>query len=153
MSYHGPMDQPLEPGAPRHNVIPTAPQPPQQLIEPISPPAAPSQPVLVPSPEQVSGTVGERIHPPPAEPAREEVAPPSVDVSPLRHNELPNGMTPPNPVSPQEPAPAPSREHGTPERVPRNGTASSQMPVDPVQHYLPTKPLPNADPLHVPGMP
>ena len=152
MSYHGPMDQPLEPGAPRHNVIPAAPQPPQQLIEPISPPAAPSQPVLVPSPEQVSGTVSERQHQPPPAPAVEEAGPPTVDVELLRHNELPNGMTPVNACPPQEPPPSRGRE-SDPERIPQNGTASSQVPVNPARRYLPDRPLPNADPLHVPTLP
>jgi len=144
MSYHGPMDQPLEPGAPRHNVIPAAPQPPQQLIEPISPPAAPSQPVLVPSPEQVSGTVSERSH----------VAPPSVDPTAalLPYNQLPPGMTPVNACPPQEPPPSRGRE-SDPERIPQNGTASSQVPVNPARRYLPDRPLPNADPLHVPTLP
>src|SRR5205807_2013864 len=104
-----------------------------------------SQPTIVPSPEAVSGTVSERQHQPPPAPAVEEAGPPSVAPELLPFNQFPSGSTLPNPCPPQEPLPAPSREHGTPERIPQNGTASSQVPVDPVQHYLPDKPLPNAD--------
>jgi|SRR5260370_26570580 len=123
--------------------------------EPISPPTPPSQPDPHAEPAQVEGVVSERAHPPLPAPAAPPSAPlPSVDPTAdlLPYNQMPSGFpvpaAPPNNPAPGLVAPpAPSREHGTPERVPQNGTASSQLPVDPSQHYLPDAPLPNTDPL------
>jgi len=152
MSGTTPLPMPLEPTPPVHIISPAAPaHPAHQLQEPVSPPPALASPQVTSQPAQVEGVVSERQHQPPPQPAIEPSAPPSVDPTQtlLPHDQLPGGMTPPNPVSPQEQPPSRGRE-SDPERVQPNGTASSQVPIDPSMHYLPEEPLPSADPLHVP---
>jgi hypothetical protein len=130
------------------------------LQEPISPLPAPSQPDAHAQPAQVSGTVSERQHaaPPAPIPAAEPVQPPSVAPELLPYNAPPPAAPVPRPEanpapSGMVPPPSGGRESGVKERIQGDHTASSQIPIDPSQHYLPEKPLPNVDPIHVPGMP
>ncbi len=104
MSGTTPLPMPLEPTPPVHIISPAAPaQPAHQLQEPVSPPPALASPQVTSQPAQVEGVVSERQHQPPPQPAIEPSAPPSVNTTQtlLPHDQLPGGMTPPNPVSPQ----------------------------------------------------